>query len=78
MENNKLPTAKELFDIKFKEGLIWNEDIVAYAIEFAKIQVEAALAHRDRLYQTYYDRDILWAEANIKFIKDSYPLSNIK
>lgn len=41
METNKLPTAKELFDLKFKSGIISHEDVQEYAIEFAKMQVEA-------------------------------------
>jgi len=47
-------------------------------IEFAKLQVTAALEARDRLYQTYFAEEINWTEDNVKFIKDSYPLTNIK
>jgi hypothetical protein len=47
-------------------------------IEFAKLHVEAALEARDRLYQTYFEEEIKWTEDNLKFIKGSYPLENIK
>jgi hypothetical protein len=88
-----LPTAEELFlkttfPTKFKENpeevKLWLEtnphaqDAIKLMIDFARIQVQAALEARDRLYQDYYEEEIKWTEHNIKFIKDSYPLSNIK
>ena len=56
-----VPTAKELFDSKFKStgGLISIEDIQEYAIEFAKLHVRAAnKLHTDKdskvdVYSTY-------------------------
>jgi hypothetical protein len=54
------------------------KDIQQAMIEFAKLHVEAALKARDELYQTYYAEEINWTEDNIKFIKNSYPLENIK
>ena len=46
--------------------------------EFAKLHVKAALEARDELYETYYEEEINWTEDNKRFIRDSYPLSNIK
>jgi hypothetical protein len=89
----KIPTVKEfylktLFPKTYTESLdeleLWfntsrhsNQD-VAMMIQFAKLHVEAALKARDELYQTYYAEEINWTEDNIKFIKNSYPLENIK
>jgi hypothetical protein len=47
-------------------------------VAFAKVHVAQALEARDRLYQEYYKEEIKWTEDNIEFVKNSYPLTNIK
>jgi len=82
MENKITPTAEELIKniVQFESSI---EVIPIYSlnkimIEFAKLHVEAALEARDRLYQTYFEEEIKWTEDNLKFIKGSYSLENIK
>ena len=84
----QIPTAENVIRSQFCEGEF--DEIMDYLnnsiepsiksamIEFARLQVEKALEARDRLYQTYFAEEINWTEDNIKFIKDSYPLTNIK
>ena len=79
----KIPTAKELIETDYYHLHLDTDSICLGSIEtamieFAKLHVEAALKARDELYQTYYAEEINWTEDNIKFIKNSYPLENIK
>jgi hypothetical protein len=74
----KIPTAEEFLELQHETVPSIEFDIRQVMIEFAKMHVEAALKARDELYQTYYAEEINWTEDNIKFIKNSYPLENIK
>ena len=55
----KIPTASELFNSKFKTdgGLISNEDIQEYAIEFARLHVIKALkeASEKQVITAFYE-----------------------
>jgi hypothetical protein len=74
----KIPTAEEFLELQHETVPSIEFDIRQVMIQFAKLHVEAALKARDELYQTYYAEEINWTEDNIKFIKNSYPLENIK
>jgi hypothetical protein len=78
-----IPTAEEFLKLPFNginvEPTILETKILSQKlIDFAKLQVEEALANRDRLYETYYADEITFTESNKEFIKNSYPLTNIK
>jgi len=69
----------ELEITKDRIGYVQSSDAYKAMIEFARLHVEAALDARDRLYQTHFDElSMMWTKENKEFIKNSYPLTNIK
>ncbi len=75
----KIPTAAELFNSKFKTdgGLIHHEDIQEYAVEFAKLHVEAAIKAKIDAMTEKPPFDFSVNELD-SFTQDAYPLENIK
>ena len=76
-----IPTAEELFYSKFKKegGLISNEDLIEYAIDFAKLHVQACKEEISDDYLYYLDGDEGSERLDTKkFFKESYPIKNIK
>ena len=75
-----IPTAEELFYSKFKKegGLISNEDLIEYAIDFAKLHVEAAIKMCIEEAPSGSSTDTVSYEDVVEALKDSYPLTNIK
>jgi hypothetical protein len=84
----KIPTAKEFCEKKFKEinpATSWIDFNKEVMIEFAKLHVEAALKEAsskvtcsEEYQYDEYDNAILIAKINRDSILNSYPLDNIK
>ena len=75
-----IPTAEELFYSKFKKegGLISNEDLIEYAIDFAKLHVEAAIKMCIEEAPSGSSTDTVSYEDVVNALKDCYPLDLIK
>jgi len=75
-----IPTAEELFYSKFKKegGLISNEDLIEYAIDFAKLHVEAAIKMCIEEAPSGSSTDTVSYEDVVEALTDCYPLDLIK
>ena len=75
-----IPTAEELFYSKFKKegGLISNEDLIEYAIDFAKLHVEAAIKMCIEEAPSGSSTDTVSYEDVVEALTDYYPLDLIK
>ena len=80
---NKIPTAEELskrYGLSAK-GALWTDTVRAFAIEFAKLHVEAALKEASENAELKYRiNDISCNDKilNKNSILNAYPLTNIK
>jgi hypothetical protein len=80
----KIPTAEEWLTSfgADADDMFYKHSVEEAMIEFAKLHVEAALKAASEKVKLSDDVcEVLqehWTEDNIKFIKNSYPLENIK
>lgn len=73
-----IPTAKEFFKEQLSGETLTEESVIEGLIDFAKLHVEAALK------RAYQNQGMSWTNSKDEevkkdlFIRNSYPLTNIK